>query len=709
MAILNKIRQKTFVLILVIALALFAFILSGLVDNKDALFGKDQNIVASINGKDIGRTEFMQKVEFQQRQMGPNATTTQVMNQVFETEVRQAVMAAEFDKLGLSVESDQMRDVLRTALATSPEFLNEAGLFDDAKLTEYIANIKETSQEQYKQWINYEQNVASSALQTNYFNLVKAGTTATLAEGALEHKLEGDKVNISYVQVPFTSIVDSTVTVTKEEIKSYITKNSKEFETEASTDLQYVMFEEVASLEDENKIKSDLSALVEDKQEFDEATNKTEKVLGLKNTTDIEAFVNQNSDDFKYNSSFVTKAQLPAVVADTLANSPVGSVYGPYKDATYFKLSKIVATTKLPDSVKARHILIPFKGASSAGEDVVKTEEEARVFADSLTTILKSNTSKFEEFVTAYSSDKGSVEKGGFYDWYPYNQMVPEFRDFTFEGKTGDLDVVKTVFGFHIIEVQGQKGESNLYKVATIARKIEASEATSDQVFRDASNFEVNIASGSFADVSREANYDVKPVKTVKALDESIPGLGAQRAIVRWSFDSKTSVGDIKRYTVPGGYAVVQVTAKRDAGLMTVEEASATVTPKLRAEKKAKMIMDGVSASTLEDFAAEKGQQVKTASAINMKNPTIGGAGKEPLVVGYAFGLKDNETSKLIIGEKGVYMVKRTGFTPAVKLDNYQSFANQVSTQKLNAVQGKLYTALKEAADVVDNRAKTVQ
>jgi parvulin-like peptidyl-prolyl isomerase len=709
MAILNKIRQKTFVLILVIALALFAFILSGLVDNKDALFGKSQNVVATINGKDIGRTEFMQKVEFQQRQMGPNATTTQVMNQVFEAEVRQAVMAAEFEKLGLSVESDQMRDVLRAALATSPEFLNEAGLFDDAKLTEYIANIKETSQEQYKQWIDYEQNVANTALQTNYFNLVKAGTTATLAEGALEYKLEGDKVNLSYVQVPFTSIVDSTVVVTKEEIKSYITKNPKQFQTEASTDLQYVMFKEVASLEDENNIKARLSALVNDKQEFSEATNKTETVLGLQNTKDIEAFVNQNSDDFKYNNSFVTKAQLPAVVADTLSNSPVGSIYGPYKDATYFKLSKIVATTKLPDSVKARHILIPFKGASSAGADVLKTEEEARVFADSLTTILKSNNSKFEEFVTAYSSDKGSVEKGGFYDWYPYNQMVPEFRDFTFEGKTGDLDVVKTVFGFHIIEIQGQKGESNLYKVATIARKIEPSEATSDQVFRDASNFEVNIANGSFSDVSKEANYDVRPVKTVKVLDESIPGLGAQRAIVRWSFEAKTNVGDVKRYTVPGGYAVVQVTAKRDAGLLSIEEASATVTPKLRAEKKAKMIMDGVSASTLEDFAAAKNQQVKTASAINMKNPTIGGAGKEPLVVGYAFGLKDGETSKLIIGEKGVYMVKRTGFTPAVKLDNYQSFANQVSTQKLNAVQGKLYTALKEAADVEDNRAKTVQ
>jgi len=130
MAILNKIRQKTVVLILVIALALFAFILSSLFDNKDALFGKSQDVVATINGKDISRVEFMSLVEQQQQQMGANATSTQVMNRVFDAKVREAVMEGQFEKLGLSIETDQMRDILKNALSTSPEFLNEAGIFD---------------------------------------------------------------------------------------------------------------------------------------------------------------------------------------------------------------------------------------------------------------------------------------------------------------------------------------------------------------------------------------------------------------------------------------------------------------------------------------------------------------------------------------------------------------------------------------------------
>ena len=171
MAILNKIRQKTVVLILVIALALFAFILSSLFDNKDALFGKSQDVVATINGKDISRVEFMNLVEQQQQQMGANATSTQVMNRVFDAKVREAVMEGQFEKLGLSIETDQMRDILKNALATSPEFLNEAGVFDESKLKVYIDNLKSTSAQAYQNWVNYEQQLAVGALQTDYFNL----------------------------------------------------------------------------------------------------------------------------------------------------------------------------------------------------------------------------------------------------------------------------------------------------------------------------------------------------------------------------------------------------------------------------------------------------------------------------------------------------------------------------------------------------------
>lgn len=708
MAILNKIRQKTVVLILVIALALFAFILSSLFDNKDALFGKSQDVVATINGKDISRVEFMSLVEQQQQQMGANATSTQVMNRVFDAKVREAVMEGQFEKLGLSIETDQMRDILKNALSTSPEFLNEAGIFDESKLKVYIDNLKSTSAQAYQNWVNYEQQLAVGALQTDYFNMVKAGATATLAEGELDHKLANDKVDIKYVQVPYSSIADSTVKVSKSEIKDYISKHKKSYETEASRSFQYVFFKEEASAEDEKNIQNSLKELLNDREVYDEnAEDKKRTEIGFINTKDVEDFVNANSDDIKYNDRFLKKSALPETIADTIFNQKIGFIYGPYKEGNYYKLSKLVDRTTLPDSAKTRHILIPFIGASRAPADA-KPKAEAEALADSLLTVLKSDKSKFSEFVTEYSTDQGSVNNEGRYDWFAYDRMVPEFRDFAFEGKTGDLGVVETAFGLHIIEVEGQKGSSDMVKVATIARKIEPSEDTNDKIFRDASTFEVNLENADFATLAKESSYDVRPM-TAKELDESIPGIGNQRQIVRWAFEEGTDVGDYKRFTVSGGIVIAQLTSKSEAGLMSVEDASVTALPEIRKEKKAKLIMDRVSATTLEEFAKAENQNVRSSVAINMKNPTISGAGNEPMVVGTAFGLNEGETSGLVKGNTGVFMVQTTKKTPATELENYQPFANQVSTQKLNSVQNRLYNALKEAAEIEDNRANTVQ
>lgn len=706
MAILNNIRKRSLFLILIIALALFSFVLADLFKNSDALTAKSQNIVATINGKDITREDFLQKVEAAQRRAGASATNTQVMNSVWEQEVRQAVMETQYKALGISVEQDQMRDLLKTALATSPEFLNEAGLFDENKLNEYIANLKETSPAGYSSWINYEEQLANNALSQSYFNMVKAGLTGTLAEGELEHKLQGNKVDIKYVQVPYTSVPDSTITVSKSDISNYINKNKKQFEVEASRDIRYVEFKEVATVEDENAIKAELTKLLNDREEYSKALKANETIEGFSKTTNNEEFVNSNSD-IKFDKRFVFKSSLPTAVADSIFNLNVGEIYGPYKDNGYFKVSKVVAVKQIPDSAKVRHILIPFLGAQSADATVTQTEAQAKATADSLLTILKSNKSKFGEFVKEFSSDKGSVEKEGRYDWHPYNTMVPEFNDFEFEGKVGDLGVVKTIFGFHIIEVEGQKNKNKAIQVATIARKIEPSEETLAKVFRDAANFERKASENDFQETATEHKFTVRPVNGIKVLDENIPGIGNQRKIVRWTFEADAEVGDVKRYTIPNGYAVVQLVAKHKEGLQSVEDASLIAIPAIRKEKKAQIIKDRTTATTLEDLAAAENTTVRTALAVTMKTPTLSGAGREPIIVGSAFGLKEGETSKLIDGENGVYMIQVTKVTPAVKLDNYQSFANQVQAKKVSVVSAKLYNALKDAADIEDNRASS--
>ena len=707
MAILNNIRKQSLVLIVVIALALFSFVLADLFRNSDALTAKSQNVVATINGKDITREDFMQKVEAMQRQMGGNGTSTQAMNNVWNQEVRQAVMQTQFDALGFTVEKDQMRDLLKTNLANNADFQNAAGVFDENKMNEYIASLKETSSIAYQQWIDYEEGVASNALNQNYVNMVKAGMVGTLAEGELQHKLEGDQRDIKFVQVPFSSIVDSTITVSNSDITNYMNNHVKQYTVEASRNINYVQFNEVASLEDENAIKQSLKNLFKDQVVYNEVTKRNDTVLSFLKAKDNEAFVNANSD-IKFDDRFIKKTDLPVAVADSIFNLNAGEVFGPYKDANNFKVSKVVAVTQMPDSVKARHILLPFIGSRSASAETVQTKEQAKVTADSIMNVVKSSPSKFVSLLD-FSADTVSNEKEGVLDWFTYNAMVPEFRDFSFENTTGDFGVVETVFGYHIIEILGQKNMQRTIKVGTIARKIEPSENTISKVFRDAASFENALANGKFQDVAKENNYVVRPVDGIKVLDENIPGLNSQRAIVRWAFEADAEVGDVKKFAISNGFAVVQLTAKNKAGLMNTQNASVTALPAIRKAKKADMIKSRISATNLEELASAEGQTVRTALAINMKTPTVTGVGREPKVVGAAFGLEEGETSKLIVGENGVYMVQVTKATPAVELANYQAFANQVGQQKQTAVDSRLYTALKEASDIEDNRANTVQ
>ncbi|WP_406682902.1 SurA N-terminal domain-containing protein [Seonamhaeicola sp. MEBiC1930] len=703
MAILNKIRQKTLVLIIVIAMALFAFVLSGLFDGS-ASFSNKQSTVGSVNGKDISREDFIEKVEFTQRQMGPNATNTQVMNRVWEQEVRQAVLESQFEELGITVEKDQMRDLLKTALATNPQFLNEAGLFDESKMNEYIANLKSNSPAQYASWVDYENSLAANALQQNYYNLVKAGLTGTLAEGELDHKLDGNKIDIKFVQVPYTSIPDSIVKVSKSDISSYINNHKDKFEVEASRDIKFVQFKEVASVEDESNIKNELGIFLEGR--LVDETGRKDTIVAFSEVKNDAEFINLNSD-VKFNDRFVFKLGLASQEADSLYSLKVGETYGPYKEGGYFKISKLIAEKQVPDSAKVRHILVPFLGAQSAAPDVTLTENQAKERADSLLAVIKRNRSKFPELVKEFSSDRGSLDKEGRYDWHPYNTMVPEFNDFEFEGKVGDLGVVKTIFGFHVIEIEGQTSKKRAVKVGTIAREIEPSEETTAKIFRDASKFEIGAGDTDFEELAKESNFTVRPVNGIKALDESIPGVGNQRQIVRWAFEDDANIGDVKRFNIPGGYVVAQLVAQHKAGLMSVDDATAQVLPTLKKEKKAEIIRDRVSVSTLEDLATAESTTVRTASAINMKNPTISGAGREPLVVGTAFGLNEGETSSLVDGEKGVYMIQVTKVTPAVELDNYQAAANRIEQQKSLTVNSKLFNALKEASEIEDNRIES--
>ena len=712
MAVLNKIRQRSIFLIIVIALALFSFVIGDIFTNLGSSSAAD-SAIGIINGVDVERNEFMNKVENIQRQSNGSISNTQAMNRAWDNEVRAKVMQSQYDALGLSVERDYMRNLLEQNLGSFEEFKNEAGLFDQDKLNEFIANLKAIAPEtttlggsviDYKSWTNFEQNVAISGVQQAYFNMVKSGITGTLTEGELDYQLENDKVDLKYVQIPYSSVADSTISVKTSEIKAYMKRFPKKYEVEASRDLVFVEFKEEASLADEQAIQANLSALVADREEFNEAANATQTIVGFKNTKDNAEFVNSYSDD-NYNDNYVFKSSFASDLADKITGLAEGEIYGPYKESGFYKLSKMVSIKRIPDSAKVRHILIPFVGSTRADASVTRTEAEAKTTADSIYKVLKRNRSKFKSLLSL-SSDKVSNEKDGVIEFAYTADFAPEFKAYSFENPKGSLGVVRTDFGYHLIEILGQGTLQQAYKVATISQAIEPSVETVDEVFKNKSKFEIAVADTDFETVAAENNYEVRPVSSVKELDENIPGLGAQRAIVRWAFDDSASEGDFKSFNnTAGGFVVVKLTGVNTAGLMSTESGSVTALPEIRKEKKAEIIKDRISAKTLDEIATAEGQTIKTAVAVNMKNPTLSGAGREPLVIGTAFGLAEGSTSELISGNSGVYAIQVTKVTSAAALPSYQAAANRVGKAKENAVNTQLYNALKEAAEIEDNRA----
>ncbi len=713
MAVLNQIRERSLFLILIIAMALFSFVFADVINKGGGALPGDQNVVATVNGIEMEREDFMRKVENLERQNRASRSNVQSMNTIWDIELRRLILASELDQLGITVEKNLMRDLLKNNLLSFDEFRNSEGEFDQRKLNEFISNLKEISPEtmdlqgsqiNYESWNNYESTVASSGLEKIYFDLVRSALNSTVFDGKTQHAYENDNVDLKYVKIPYTSIPDSLVKVTKSDVKKYMQQNKSDFEVKASRDLIYVKFEENPSESDQKQLEAQLEELLKDREEFDFDTKTTKKVLGFKNTNDNEEFLNLNSA-IKLYDSYVFENSFSKEMEPIIYSMKKGDLYGPYKEGDYIKITKLVNTRKIPDSVKVRHILIPYSGSLRSDTNETKTKEQAKKTADSIYRIVLRRPSKFKSLLEL-SSDKASNENDGEIEFSYVDGFAPEFKDFSFENNVGKISVVETDFGFHVIEILSQSRRKKAVKVANLALKLEASERTIDSIFNITSKFEIAIDKSNFRDVASDFNYKINPVNNIRELNENIPGVGAQRSIVRWAYNSDTKLNDIRRFNLQsGGYLVAMLTSINNEGLMSIDKASITATSKIRKEKKAKMIMDKINERTLENISSNQNQNIQTALAVNMKNPVLSGTGNEPSVVGYAFGLDEGETSKGIIGNSGVFYILVDKIKYANVMSNYQSYMNLINSINLGSYNSKVYEALLESAEIEDNRS----
>jgi len=697
MAILSKIRQRSFFLIVIIALALFSFVLADVI--KSGSFGSSSKYAGTVNGENIMGQEFQQKVG-QAEQQG--MSNVQASNGVWDQEVKRIILAEQFEELGLRVGPDQLINVMKENpnFASNPQFQNEAGKFDVAKFKEYVsANFLKQGPEQRAQWEAFEADVERMFTEQMYYTLVKSGLQTTQAEGQALYEEENNKVDFDFVTLGYATVNDDEAKVSDDEIMAYIKKNEKKFKSDKMADLELVFIENKPSKADEDAMKNSIQGLLNGKVEYNKETNSNDTLPSFKNATNVAEYVNKNSD-IKFDSTYVAKKDLPLEYQEQLFNLPVGEVFGPYTENGYQKLSRKVGS-KSGAAAKASHILISYVGAERADPAITRTKEEAKTKANELLAQAKANPAGFAALATANTDDPGSKQTGGEYDDIAPNQMVKPFNDFVFDSPIGSIGVVETDFGFHVIKVS-DKYTSVL--LATVAQKIEPSEATSDANYTKASKFEADANSKDFAQVAKDMGLEVTQVPNIKTSDENISIVGPQRGIVLWAFGNDTEIGDVKRFDVPTGFVVARLKSINDTGLTTVENARIQVEPILKNEKKAVILRKKMTGKTLEEVSRSSSASIISAPGVVFKSALVPNIGPEPKVVGKAFAQKAGTTSSLIDGAYGVYMVKTKAITKANAIPNYTSYVNQAKSQAQGAASNKVIEALKAKSEIEDLR-----
>ena len=708
MSVIQKIRDKyARWAVVAIALSLLGFILMDALAGRGSIFGQQSTTIGKVNGKKIDYIEFNKKVQAQEEMakaqgydMG-EAGRQQVIESAWSQEVMTHLLQEQIDELGLTVSKKELNDILFGA--NPPQDLKQnfsdpnTGVYNAQAAQQYINQVKsQGTPEQKAQFNDYLAQLEFGRMTEKYATLLSG--TIYFPKWFVE-KQNADNSQIgraSYISVPYTTISDSAVKVSDAEIKEYMDDHKDDFEQKDETrSIQYVVFNASPSAADSAAVLQQVQGL---KPRFEQAA-------------DAASFVAQQGSTIAFADQYFGQSQIQVPNKDSIFALPNGAVFGPYLDANNYVLAKKLDVKTMPDSAKVRHILIA-TGNPQSGQQLLP-DSVAKRRIDSIATAINGGAS-FDSMVVRYSDDPGSKEKGGVYDYFPQGQMVKAFNEFAFGKPVGTRDVVKTEFGYHLVEVLGQKGSQPYYKIAYLAKPIVPSNETDQQASSAASHFAADSRSFKSFTENYDKNlkakgYNKMVAQDIRPSDFSIQGLGSNRTLVRNIFEADAD-DVLQPERVGDNYVVVAVTEVNKAGMQSVSKARAVVEPVLRNQKKAALIKQKLgSVSSLEAAASAVGQPVQVADSLrfNGANAVFGYEGK---VIGAVFNPanKGKVIAEPIEGQSGVYVLR----VDAVNTTPVQaaSIEQQREMLKQQARQGLMYRnpiqALQEAADITDNRAK---
>ena len=592
MAILGQIRKRSIFLIIVIGMALFAFVISGVFTSNG---GFNSNVpIGEVNGEKIDYELFNMMVDQAQNLYGLN--TINAVNLAWDQSITNETIKQELDKLGIDAGKNQLEQIISSdpSIVSNPLFQNEIGLFDFSLFSDYVNQLKSTNPNLYQSWKSQEDRIISLARQKIYFDLIKSSILYTNVESNIQYHLENDKVNFQYLLIPYEIIPDTLITVKDSEIRSFLKSNSEKYEKAASRKINYVFIEDTPSEIDLSNIRLNLEQLKDGFSQFNQITNSVENITGFKDVDDYVDFIEIYSDE-NYEEIYKTKQDLKSEFSDILFGLEIGQVFGPYIDEGYYKISRMI--------------------------------------------------------------DK--------------------------------------------------KREDNLNKVllAHVVKEMIPSNESSNNNYRKASQAEFDANSDLALNFSNQDLF-IDNYSSLNEFDSGVPGYENTRQVIKWLYEKKSRVGDVRRFNLNTGYLVAQIIEFQDESLPSVDEVRDEISSIILKDKKydylVKKYKDQIS---IENLINEFNVELQSASAVTQNDPILVGAGDEPYIIGSAFSLDDDETSGLLKGNNGIYVVIVSSKQIAEDINLESAISNSLSDREIERISTLVVEVIESKAKIVDNRS----